>query len=39
MAEAPAGRERVSDVTREAPAKRSGLDMNELDVPEFIPRS
>jgi cell division protein FtsZ len=39
MAEIPAGQERSADVTANAPAKRSGLDMNELDVPEFIPRS
>lgn len=39
MAEAPGGRGRVDEVTSSAPAKRSGLDMNELDVPEFIPRS
>jgi cell division protein FtsZ len=39
MAEPPIGQDRVADVVRDAPAKRSGLDMNELDVPEFIPRS
>ena len=39
MAETPAGSQRISDVVSEQPAKRGGLDVNELDVPEFIPKS
>jgi cell division protein FtsZ len=39
MTEIPAGSDRVADVVSEQPAKRSGLNVNELDVPEFIPKS
>ncbi|HWI21746.1 MAG TPA: cell division protein FtsZ [Baekduia sp.] len=39
LAEEPRGARRVADVVAQQPAKRSGLDVNELDVPEFLPRS